>query len=124
MQENGSLWPNRHAVSQQNLPRNNKQVQGVILTFIMKPIFVSYCSSQVRKLSEARRELIAIAHGCVMSLCFTHFGFVLRSCSFCFEACIFAAQQDNLHVVFCGYMFLPNKINTLSVGYPCSIRLL
>jgi hypothetical protein len=73
MQENGSLGSNRHALSHQNkddngyLPRNNKHVQGVLPTFIMKLIFVSYCSSQVLKLSKAPRTLIAVARGCVMT---------------------------------------------------------
>jgi hypothetical protein len=74
MQENGSLGPNRHAVSHQNkddngyLPRNNKHVQGALPTFIMKLIFVSYCSSQLFKFSKAARGLIAITHGCVITL--------------------------------------------------------
>ena len=68
--------------SHQNLPRNNKHVQCVFLAFIMKLIFVSYCSSQVLKLSNAPRGLIAIAHGYVTTFCFSDFGFVLRSCSF------------------------------------------
>ena len=96
MQENGSLGPNRHPVSHQNkddnwyLPRNNKHVQGVLPTFITKLIFVSYCSSQVLKLSNAPRELIAIAHGCVMTFffalhtlvsCCVHVAFALRPVS-------------------------------------------
>jgi hypothetical protein len=74
MQENWSLGPNRHAVSQQNkddnryLPRNNKHVQAVYPTFILKLTFVSCCSSQVLKLSKALRALIAIARGCVWTL--------------------------------------------------------
>ena len=40
-------------------------------------------------------------------ICFTQFGFVLRSRSFCFEACIVAAKQDIFHVVFCGCMLPP-----------------
>ena len=73
MQENGSLGPNRHAMSHQNkdengyLPRNKKHVQGVFPAFITKMIFVICFSSQVLKLSKAPRALIAIAHSCVMT---------------------------------------------------------
>jgi len=74
MQENGNLGPNRHAVLYRNkdenryLPRNNKHGLGVFPAFIMNLIFVSYFSSQVLKLSKAPKALIAIAHGCVMTL--------------------------------------------------------
>ena len=74
MQESGSLGPNRHAVSHQNkddnryLPRNKKHVQGVFPTFIMKLIFISYCSSRVLKISNVPSALISIEHGCAMTL--------------------------------------------------------